>query len=338
MNWLISMRSLFLSSVLSITALLGCFEAGAEIIFQRGNTMSTYYTVKIKDESYSYIFDQIARELKRLEDKFNDYDEDSELSYLNKYAKEGYFQVSNELYSLLEVCLNIAAQSKGCFDPSVRPLLKLWGFKDKRLYIPEEREIKELLKYLGWENIELLTDNRVRFKNDKIGIDLGGIAKGYAIDLVVTMLRSRGVKDALIDIGGDIYCLGSAADKGGWRVGIQDPGKASGVIARIELIDTAIVTSGGYERFLKGREKKAAHIIDPRDGLPVEADILSVTVLSPKAVYADGWATAFFVMGFDSAKEIVENDNDLEALFILDRDGELDIWLSTGLVDRVEFL
>ncbi len=300
--------------------------------------MSTYYMVKMKEESHSYLFNDIAMELKRLEDKFSDYNKDSELYYLNKHGREGYFKVSDEMFSVIKDAINIAAKSKGCFDPTVGPLLELWGFKDKKLFFPKDREVERVLSSVGWENIELSKDNTVRFKDDKMSIDLGGIAKGYAIDSVISLLKSNGVKDAIVEIGGDMYCLGRGLDEGVWRVGVQDPKVENSVIAKIDISNSAVATSGSYERFLKNKDEKFSHIIDPRDGFPIKEKILSVTVVSPRAIDADGWATALLVMGVDMGKKIVEEESSLEAIFILEGEGGYDIWISTGLIDRVEIL
>ncbi|MDP8215975.1 MAG: FAD:protein FMN transferase [Candidatus Kaelpia imicola] len=323
---------------INIAFLAVSLTARAELLFQRGSVMSTYYMIKIEDNRYSYLFDDIARELKRLEGKFSDYSEDSELSYLNNYGGESFLKVSDEMFSVVRDAINIARESGGCFDPTVGPLMELWGFKESKLFLPKEREVQEVLSCLGWENIDISVNNAIRFKNNKVSIDLGGIAKGYAIDSVVDLLRSGGVKNAIVEIGGDIYCLGTGLDGDGWRIGVQDPKKPESVIARIDIKDFAVATSGNYERFLDYKGERFSHIIDPRSGFPVKGDVLSVTVVASRAIDADGWATALVVMGFDKGRKSVESQDNIEAIFISQGEEGYDIWISSGLIDKVEVL
>ncbi len=323
---------------LSITFSVISFVASSEVLFQRGSVMSTYYMVKIDDDRHLYLFDDIAKELLRLEDKFSDYSQESELYYLNNYGRNGYFKVSEEMLIVIRDAIDIARESGGCFDPTVGPLLELWGFKDKRLFLPKKKEVQNILVYLGWEKIEISANNAIRFKNDKVSLDLGGIAKGYAIDCVVALLRSGGVENAIVEIGGDVYCLGSGLDGAGWRVGVQDPKKPDNLIAKIDIKDSAVATSGNYERFFDYKGERFSHIIDPRSGFPVKGDLLSVTVVASRAIDADGWATALFVLGLDEGKKLVESKDNIEAIFVFQIEGGYDIWISSGLIEKVEVL
>lgn len=323
---------------ISIASLVFSLAARAEVLFQRGSVMSTYYMVKIEDDRDSRLFDAIAQELKRLEGKFSYYSEDSELSSLNNYGREGYFKVSDEMVTVIRDAINIARESGGCFDPTIGPLMELWGFKSRKPSLPKEREVQQVLSYLGWENIDISVNSAIRFKNNKVSIDLGGIAKGYAIDSIVDLLKSDGIRSALVEIGGDIYCLGDGLSRGGWKIGVQDPKEPKSVIAKIDIKDSAVATSGNYERFLDYKGERFSHIIDPRSGFPVKGDILSVTVVAPRAIDADGWATALFVMGFDKGRESVESQDNIEAVFISQGEGDYDIWISSGLIDKVEVL
>jgi len=219
--------------------------------------------------------------------------------------------VSAELAGLIQVALEVSAKSGGAFDPTVFPLLKLWGFYDSTGYdhkLPSKEEIEEVLMFVDYRMIEIEADTiRLDLKRAK-GVDLSGIAKGYAVDRAVEVLRREGVKTGLVDAGGDIFCFGErrigwfvetfAKAKTRWSIGIRHPRSANPneTIGVIRVDSGAIATSGDYENYFEVDGIRYHHLMDPATGMPARG-VISATVLAPTATQADAWATALFVLG-----------------------------------------
>lgn len=237
--------------------------------------------------------DSAFAEIERMDKLFSSFREDSILSRLNKegYLKET--EETKEVIGLIKKAIFFAEKSGGCFDPTVGPLMKLWGFRggDKRL--PSEKEIQETRAYIGYKNIVVEKDG-IRLIKGKI--DLGGIAKGYATDRAVYILKTKGIKKALVNAGGNIYGFGKT-----WRIGIQDPRDKTNLIGYLKIQDTGVASSGDYERFFIINGKRYSHIMDPRTGYPKQG-VIATTVIAKDATTADGLSTALFVMGKDGLK------------------------------------
>lgn len=275
--------------------------------------MDTYCTIqafgkKIRVErAMEKAFDRMAE----VEAKFSVLEPDGVLHAFNGPSLE-YGIKDREITDLIRTALWLSAESAGSFDITVFPLLDLWGFYDNEIRIPAEELIKNELEHVGYGKL-VLTDGGLMKTDEKTRIDLGAIAKGYAVAEAVKVLKKEGIAAALIDAGGDIYCYGTRR-KRLWRVGIRDPDN-EGVIGVLAVSDMAVVTSGDYERFTEIDGVKYHHILDPGTGYPADG-LKSVTVVSPDPVLADGWSTAFFVLGAERAMKIAEEKKDLEAVVI----------------------
>ena len=183
-----------------------------------------------------------------------------------------------------------------------------------------------MLSKIGSDKVVL--DNRkksLRFLKNGMEIDLGGIAKGYAVDKAALVLRKSGIKNALIDAGGDIYCIGEKAKGQKWIVGVRDPIEEHRVIEELALQDLAAATSGGYENFLETEGKQYNHIIDPRDGNPVENNLISVTIIAKDCLTADALATAVSVLGREKGTELINSLDTVGAILISKVNGALEI-------------
>ncbi|HDM08519.1 MAG TPA: FAD:protein FMN transferase, partial [Candidatus Omnitrophica bacterium] len=188
---------------------------------------------------------------------------------------------------------------------------------------------------VNWKNVEL-KDGRVFLKNRQMKIQLSGIAKGYGVDLVGEFLKKSGIENALVEIGGEIYCSGKGPDGKGWRIGIRHPLHRERLVARLEISDVGIATSGNYENYIFWKGKKYGHIIDPRTGYPADNDILSVTVIAPTCMEADAWATGVFVLGWEEGKVMILRHPELEGVIIRRTDGgDIEIWTSPGIKDKI---
>jgi len=263
--------------------------------------------------------DLAFKEIERLDNFFNRFDPDSEISRLNK---EGIYKVSKETLEIIKKSIEFSKLSDGAFDITIGPMADLWKerIKSKSLNLPKEEEIKEKLKFVGFDKV--LNDEKdslIRFKEKGVSIDLGGIAKGYTVDYVVRKIRSMGVKDFLIRIGGCVYASGKKGNRK-WKVGVRHPRKERDFFNYLELRDKAIDTSGDYEQFFIYKGRRYHHIISPKTGYPVDNDIISVTVISPEATVADFLSTAVFVLGREKGKELLKNFKDTQAIILTEED------------------
>ncbi len=243
------------------------------------------------------------REIERIEGLLSYYNDESEISRLNR---QGTLRVSKEVLFIINKAREFWEASDGLFDITVSPLVELWGFYDKNYHIPGDLQIKEKLSLIGFDKIEI-NDSIIRFKKDGMRIDLGAIAKGYAIDCAVNKLRLAGVDSALLNAGGEIYCLG---DKFGypWRVAIR-VGKQLDNSGYLELIDKAVATSGDYEQYFSVNNIRYCHILNPKTGRPVTSGVLSVSVIADDCLTADALATSIFILGESRGRQLANRFN-----------------------------
>ncbi|MFC1546365.1 FAD:protein FMN transferase, partial [bacterium] len=225
----------------------------------------------------------------------------------------------NEITNLVKTSQIISEKSKGAFDITIAPVIRLWGFYESAPRVPKEEEIAETLKKTGYKNLVILNNTLIKMK-EQVQIDLGSIAKGYAVSEAVKVIKNAGIRSALIDAGGDIYALGRPGEKY-WKVGVRNP-RGEGIIGVLELADTAVVTSGDYERAFEKDGKRYHHIIDPDTGYPAQG-LSSVTIVSPDPTLADAYATAVFVLGKDKGMKFVEALQFTEALLITNKGKKL---------------
>jgi thiamine biosynthesis lipoprotein len=235
-------------------------------------------------------------EIERVDALLSSHNPESEVALLNASGAQEPTVVTEEVFSLLQRAERIRAASDGTFDVTVGPLLGLWQF-DEGGRVPGDDEIAASLTAVGGMLLELDEAKKtVRFLRPGMAIDLGAIGKGYAVDRAAEILRSEGISSAIVDAGGDLRLIGSRPGKDFWRIGVQHPRDMAPLLLSLELADTAIVTSGDYERFFMDGERRYHHILDPRTGFP-GTKCQSVTVIAPDTADADAYATAAFVLG-----------------------------------------
>jgi len=266
--------------------------------------------------------DDAFEEIKRIERLFNRYDVESEISRINRLAGLKEIRINPEVFELIERSISYSKLSKGNFDITVVPLVDIWANGRKNNSMPDTEMIDSALEHVGYQNIILDKNNvSIRFLGKDVKIDLGGAAKGYAVDKAKEILSSRGIEDALVNIGGNISSLGKPPRKKSWQIGIQHPRDKNKITHTLSLDNRAVSTSGDYERFFMLDGKRFSHIIDPHNGRPSEG-IISVTVVSDSAEKADFLSTAVFVMGIKNGLELVKSLESIE-VFIFDKEGKL---------------
>lgn len=258
-------------------------------------------------------------ELHRVESVMSAWAEESEISHLNDASGGGPFELSEELYSMIERSIGFSDITDGAFDITSGPLIALWGFRGGEPSVPEKEQIDSVLALTGSRRIELDREKRTVTLPPGMRLDLGGIGKGYAVDRCAEILRSMGAHSALINLGGNMYALGSPEGREYWSIGIRDPRGGDSVVGKLLLRDEAVATSGNYENFVIMEGKTYGHIIDPRTGLTA-AGLLSVTVVAPTAIEADALSTGMFVLGLEDSAPIIELNPSIRAVFALDDD------------------
>lgn len=254
------------------------------------------------------------QEIARLEAELSRYRPDSIVSRINQQAGISPVRVDDEMMMLIEKSQEVYEQSQGAFDITILPVLMIWKINDADPTLPSDAEVKEKLKLVGCRKIVLDKIGKTVFLPEPgMAIDLGGIAKGYAADRAIKVLKENKVSAGLVSVGGDLSAFG-ARDKG-MAVGIQHPRARGKIIGKVYLRQGAIATSGDYERFYIVNGVRYSHIIDPRTGHPVQMEA-SVSVKAETGLLADAWATALFVLGKEPGLKLLESRPDLEALFI----------------------
>jgi len=237
-------------------------------------------------------------EASRLDEMLSNYRPESELSRVNRLGGQGRVSVSSEFFQFLSACLAYSAASEGTFDITVGPLVKASGFYKGTGRLPQPDEILQALGKVGYKNIILDEQNvTVRFAQEGVELDPGGIGKGFAVDKMVEILKQDQVCSALISAGGStIYALGAPPSQPGWKVAIKDPGKPSQPAEIVRLKNEAVSTSGNYEKFFWADGKICGHIMDPRSGYAASGT-LAVSVIAPRTIDSEAWAKPYFVLG-----------------------------------------
>jgi thiamine biosynthesis lipoprotein ApbE len=291
------------AAVLLLVALQSCATPENDLVAARHEwtVMATALTVTAYRPVSSAALavadlDAAYREVADVDRLMSLYRADSELVALNARAGGGPVTVSAAMFEVLSAAQRFAVLSGGAFDITVQPVVDLWGFyRVERTAVPPQAAIDEALKSVGSGRIALDPAARTATLAPGTRIDLGAIAKGYAVDRALDALRARGASAALVNLGGNIGVFGPAPRGQQWSIGIQDP-RANRLMGRIQLSAGAVATSGDYDRYFELDGKRYGHIIDPRTGWPVES-VAATTVVAPTAMAADALSTAVFVLG-----------------------------------------
>ena len=256
------------------------------------------------------------RELHRIEAMMSNWKKESELSRLNRESDGRPYNVSRELYHVLDRSIYYSHLTAGAFDITARPLVQLWGFQGGTAHLPDAQEIEDAMSRIGYGKVMLDSESTSIIMPPGMELDLAGIAKGYGVDRAVALLEERGIESALVNLGGNIYALGAPPGEKGWSIGMRDPRGGHGIVGSLLLSDEAVATSGNYENYVEIDGVIYGHIIDPRVGRPV-SHVLSVTVVAPTALEADALSTGFFVLGPESAEKVLELLPGVMALFAI---------------------
>ena len=295
--------------------------------------MGTYMEIRAIGRKAPQALDAVFARLVEIEDRMTKNSENSEIAAINQYAGQEAVAVSDDTFAVIGKALQYAELTRGKFDPTIQPIVELWQIGTPQARVPSNAEIAAQLPLVNYQAVETNASTRtVRLNQAGMGLDLGGIAKGYAADEAVRILQEYGVKKALINLGGNLYALGTNPNNQPWRIGIQDPeDDRNQFIAVVEAEDQTLVTSGAYERFLERDGMTYHHILDPETGYPAASDLLSVTIVTSNSIDADALSTSIYILGREAGLALVESLPDIEAV-IIDRDYR--VYLTAGLSDR----
>lgn len=287
--------------------------------------MDTLCTISVYTRKDEALLDQAFEIIDRVSAMIDMYDSESEISRVNSLASAEPVAVSDELFSLLMKAYDVSEYTDGAFNLAIGPLVALWGIGGENARLPSEAEIAKVLPLLDWHDIILDEDEKtVFFKKEGMRIDLGGVGKGYIADLIAEMFRKSGTESALINLGGNVYGLGTKSDGEPWKVGLQDPfSEHGGYFTTVSCSDASVVTSGGYERhFIAEDGRIYHHLLDWKTGYPASSDIISSTIISSDSTLSDMLSTACFVLGSERAEAVVDHYG-VSALFLL-TDGSIE--------------
>ena len=264
----------------------------------------------------------------------------NKLSVITAVNQNQNVKLNDMFLDVYQLAMNISKETDGAFDITVAPLVNAWGFGFKNGIKPTKEQVDSLMQIIGYKKVTL-DGGKIRKTDDRIMLDCSAIAKGYGTDVVARLLQSRGVKNYMIEIGGEIVTSGVNPDGKPWRVGISKPtddptGNGNGVQNIVNITDKAMATSGNYRNFYYKGGKKYAHTIDPKTGYPVQHSILSATVFAKSCAVADAYATSFMVMGIEKAQQLLDRHPELMAYLIYsDKNGNNAVWYSPSLENKI---
>ena len=279
----------------------------------------------------------IKAELLKIDASLSPFNEQSIITAVNENRNVKVDEIFTEVFNM---AMGISRETDGAFDITVAPLVNAWGFGFKNGIQPTKHQVDSLMQLVGYQKIRL-TDGMILKHDPRIMLDCSAIAKGYGTDRVARLLRSRGVQNFMVEIGGEVVTSGVNPSRLPWRIGVTKPTEDSldtnhELQTILNVTDKAMATSGNYRNFYYKGGKKYAHTIDPRTGYPVQHSILSATVLTKSCAVADAYATSFMVMGLEKAKKVLERHPELMAYFIYsDENGDMAVWFSPSLRNKI---
>lgn len=269
--------------------------------------MDTYMEVDAYGNNGEKAVAKAEKEVNKLDSILSTGKSTSEISKLNKNKKQ---VVSAYTMSLIKESVIISKETNSAFNPTIYPLMELWGFTTKNYYVPKDNEIKPLLNHMDIDNIKIdESKNEVSFKDSNMKIDLGAIAKGYTSSKIIDIFKENNIKSGMVTLGGNVQVLGKKPDGSLWKVGIQNPIGEDEYLGVLQTSDKAVITSGGYERNFTKNGKTYHHILDPSNGYPANNGLTSVTIISSDGTLADALSTSLFVMGKDKSIDFYKKSN-----------------------------
>ncbi len=320
-------KILFLSILLNFS----CQKEQNSYHYFSGKALGTTYHIRIHGQGDQISQKDIEKRIAELNQSLSTYISNSLISRINRGEK---LRADKHFRYVYEEAKKIYEKTGGLYDPTIGILVNAWGFgPGKRMKNLDSVKVDSLMQYVGFDKVRIDSQGYVIKQNPHIFIDFNSIAKGYVIDQIGELIASKGYKNYLVELGGEVLAKGkNLKENRPWIVAIDYPEQGShAFITELPLHDEAIATSGNYRKFRVDKEtgKKYVHTINALTGFPQQSALLSVSVIAPNCTRADGWATACMAAGFEKAKDFIEQEKDLRGILIYtDSSGKLKIWKS----------
>jgi len=298
----------------------------------KGFIFGTVYNITYQSDNN--LEKEIIRELDKVDASLSPFNEKSIISKINRNEEA---VVDNYFYDVFNLAMQISEDTNGAFDITVAPIVNAWGFGFKSGSSPTNQYIDSLKQFIGYKKVRINKDKYVVKQDERIMLDCSAIAKGFGSDVVARLFNAKGIKNYMIEIGGEIVASGLSDKRLPWKIGITKPsedslGTSNELQTILNITDCAMATSGNYRNFYYKNGKRYAHTIDPRTGYPIQHNILSATVIAKSCAQADAYATSFMVLGLEEAKKILERHPQLLAYLIYtNKDNEYEVWHSPAL-------
>jgi thiamine biosynthesis lipoprotein len=310
---------------------LNCTQSPAQlpVIRWEGRTMGSPFTVQIAGTNLTpteidSLKLAVEARLKEINRQMSHYQPDSELSQFNRAPANTPFKVSPEFARVVRFSLEMNQRSRGAFDPTLAPVINLWGFGEKtdQSVVPPEEELKKALKATGCQHLSVTANDELVKDIPELTINLSAVAKGFGVDEMVALLRRHGLTNIYASIAGEVMVLGQNARGTKWQVGIAAPvehwNEDSPMAAVVALSNQALSTSGDYQKFFTDPQgRRLSHIMDPKTGWPVQHNVGGVSVVAPDSMTADALGTTLFVLGVEEGLKFIESYTNAAALFIV---------------------
>lgn len=333
------MKKVFLLMIFISILCIGCQKKDYKKYSMNTYAMGTYINIDIfsQNDVDSNLFEKIKSTIKDLDKKLsiNNDNIESEVDKINKNAGKKFQTVSKDTFYLIKEGKEVSKKTNNKLNIAIGPIVKLWNIGFEKANVPLDKDIKKSLVNINVDDI--LLDEKtysIKLKNSKMMIDLGAIAKGYVADKVKDIIIDKGYKHAILNIGGNILCVGEKYNSNPYTIGIRDGNKSNeDYIGTIDVSDKSVVTSGIYERNFKKDGKLYHHILDSKTGYPVENNLLEVSIITDKSTKADALSTAVFSMGLEDGLKYINHQDGIEAILVTNKN---EIYLSDNIKEKFE--
>ena len=328
-------QTAFLAFLIIATVLIIMQHRSMLYQHDEGMVFGTVYNITYQYDSD--IKQDIEAELQKVDNSLSPFNKTSIISKVNRNENPKVDEMFTEVFNL---AAKVSSETGGAFDITVAPLVNMWGFGTKQFHRPDKESVDSLMRFVGFHKVSL-RDGHVVKSDPRIQLDCSAIAKGYGCDVVARYLRSKGIKNFMIEIGGEVVTSGQNEKQLPWKIGVTKPTDDSlqdnqELQTILNVTDKAMATSGNYRNFYIDGGRKLAHTIDPHTGYPVQHSLLSSTVIASDCATADAYATSFMVLGVEKAKEVLSRHPELMAYFIYsDKNGRMNVWFSPALKDKI---
>lgn len=291
-----------------------CFSCAQEKDIRSFEAMNTFMVLKSYGRKSVRANILAQKRIYELEDRISVTKKESDIFKVNN-ANGAEIVLQEDAFCPLQFALNMAGESEGLFNPLLYPVIREWGFTTGVYKVPESSVVNALMQNTDYTAVVLDKKKKsVKIRPDMM-IDLGAVGKGYAGDCAIQVLKTNGIKSAILDLGGNVQTIGKKPDGSLWSIGIKNPW-GEGSVAGLKISDKAVITSGGYERFFEQDGKRYIHIFDGKTGYPVDNEISSVTIVCKSGLLGDSLSTTLFVMGVEKAIDFWQNRRDFDMLIL----------------------